>query len=332
MTANQGSCSRCESKIKDLEPRSLEEVRKNWTKFLERGCKILRAPVSKAIQVATKSELEAAGALAGMKEKKSTRKSRVGKAFDDDDDIVLDVDLSMFPISVPKASVPSKETETKVAAPPLQHKAKPLKEKIVDTIAKEIKASTSKVTKPGKHVVVHLPRMRFFDCGDASFRFLMELEKTTGAPWEIYREPPLIFRVKPYSADSELSPSLERYNEAYGTNLRQELIAVHVPGSGEDDNRYNLPLLWGAKDGMRGVDRAAKEVFKMSEGVVGEVGGQGEREEGEVIPTRGLGKSTVPFEVDYEDKSFNPESKRLLLSLFCLYLISTLLCFDVPFF
>nr|XP_034569441.1 uncharacterized protein LOC117833960 [Setaria viridis]XP_034569566.1 uncharacterized protein LOC117834058 [Setaria viridis]XP_034606279.1 uncharacterized protein LOC117866233 [Setaria viridis]XP_034606474.1 uncharacterized protein LOC117866388 [Setaria viridis] len=242
-----------------------------------------------------------------MKEKKSTRKSHVGKAFDDDDDIVLDVDLSMFPISVPKASVPSKETETKVAAPPLQHKAKPLKEKIVDTIAKEIKASTSKVTKPGKHVVVHLPRMRFYDCGDASFRFLMELEKTTGAPWEIYREPPLIFRVKPYSADSELSPSLERYNEAYGTNLRQELIAVHVPGSGEDDNRYNLPLLWGAKDGMRGVDRAAKEVFKMSEGVVGEVGGQGEREEGEVIPTRGLGKSTVPFEVDYEDKSFNPE-------------------------
>lgn len=49
-------------------------------------------PVSKVIPGATKSELEAAGALAGMKAKKSTRKSRVGKVFDDDGDVALDVD------------------------------------------------------------------------------------------------------------------------------------------------------------------------------------------------------------------------------------------------
>lgn len=49
-------------------------------------------PVSKVIPGATKSELEAAGALASMKAKKSTKKSRVSKVFDDDEDVTLDVD------------------------------------------------------------------------------------------------------------------------------------------------------------------------------------------------------------------------------------------------
>lgn len=72
----------------------------------------------------------------------------------------------------------------------------------------------------------------------------MELQKTLGAVGETYNEPPLMLKIKPYAADSQLPPSLESYNEAFGTGLREELVSVHVPGSGEDDNPYNLPLLW----------------------------------------------------------------------------------------
>lgn len=107
--------------------------------------------------------------------------------------------------------------------------------------------STSKMAKPGKHVLMRLPRLRFFDCGNASLKFLMDLEKTIGAPGELYKEPHLKLKVKHYAADSELSPSLISNNEAFDMNFREEVIAVHLSGSGEDYNPYKLPLLWGAK-------------------------------------------------------------------------------------
>ena len=132
----------------------------------------------------------------------------------------------------------------------------------------------------------------------------MELEKTIGAPGE----PPLIFRVKPYGADSDLPPSLKSYNEAFGTELREQLVSIHLPGSGEDGNPYNLPLLWGAKGGMRAVDEAARGGFKSSERDGGEDDDKEASENGEVSPSQGLDKSKAPAEADDEDRAFDPES------------------------
>lgn len=68
----------------------------------------------------------------------------------------------MVPFLAPEASIPPKESETEVAAPPLHPEANPSKGKIVETVAKEMKASASKAAKLGKHVIGRLPRIRFF--------------------------------------------------------------------------------------------------------------------------------------------------------------------------
>lgn len=74
-------------------------------------------PMSKVDPIATKPELEAAGTLAGMKVKNSARKSRIAKAVNEDDDALLDVDLSLVPSLVPEASAPPKEAHTEVPTP-----------------------------------------------------------------------------------------------------------------------------------------------------------------------------------------------------------------------
>lgn len=60
-----------------------------------------------------------------MKVKKSARKSHIAKAFDKDDDVFLDVDLSLVSSSVPEANAPPKEAQTEVVAPPLRPEANP---------------------------------------------------------------------------------------------------------------------------------------------------------------------------------------------------------------
>nr|XP_034579727.1 uncharacterized protein LOC117843266 [Setaria viridis]XP_034579728.1 uncharacterized protein LOC117843266 [Setaria viridis] len=209
-----------------------------------------------------------------MKVKKSGRKSHVARTMNEDDDALLDVDLSLVPSLVPEAGVLPREAQTKAARSPPRSEANPRVEATLEATIEKKDESASELAKPGKNVIVHLPKLSFIDSSGASARFLRELQKTIGAAGEVYNGPPLMFRVKLYAADSQLPPSLEGYNKAFGTDLREELMAIHVPGSSEDDDPYNLPLLWGAKDGVHDVDEAAKVVFKKFGGDMGEVEGK----------------------------------------------------------
>lgn len=115
--------------------------------------------------------------------------------------------------------------------------------KKVETLAKDLKDPSSAATKSGNHVVVRLPKLRFFRWEGASFEFWKDLEETIGAPGEVYSESHVRLKIKRYPADVELPPSLKSFNQAFGTNLRKEVVAAHAFGSGEVYNPFNLPLV-----------------------------------------------------------------------------------------
>lgn len=116
------------------------------------------------------------------------------------------------------------------------------RKRVVDDIAKSIKDPSSEAEKSGNHVVVHLPRLRFFKYTGASMNFLLDLENTIGAPREAYSESHVWLKVKCYPADARLPPSLESFNKAFGMTLRKEIVAAHIVGGGEDYNPLNLSL------------------------------------------------------------------------------------------
>ncbi|RCV22773.1 hypothetical protein SETIT_4G247200v2 [Setaria italica] len=190
---------------------------------------------------ATKPKLEAASALASLKLKKAGKNigklsvpllvggARIVSAVDEEENEgFLDEDLSLASSQHPEAKTKSPLKEVQLGATAAGKTDKP------DPVPAE----------PGKNVVKFLPKLGLVDSIGASVKFLMELQNTVSAAGEAYSEPPLLLRVDPLPEGSTLPPFVIGYNKAFGTDIKEKLLSIHVPESGEDDDPYNPPLLW----------------------------------------------------------------------------------------
>lgn len=99
--------------------------------------------------------------------------------------------------------------------------------------------------------------------------------------------------------------------------LRKEIVAAHAPGSGEDYNPYNLPLVWGsnAGEGKRVIDRIGETASQKSSEVAGEVSRVAPTGKGDVRPNVAIeGKALVA--VEDNEKTFDSGGVFLRVFLF----------------
>ncbi|XP_034593680.1 uncharacterized protein [Setaria viridis] len=225
---------------------------------------------------ATRLELEVAGALAGLKLKKAGKKTgvRIVNVLDDDDEVFLDEDLSL---------ASSLRLKTKKRSP-----QKELRPEVV--VATKDDKPDLVPAEPGKNIIKFSPKLSFVDASGASIKFLMELQNTVGTAGEPYNEPSMLLRVDPVLEGSALPQCVVDY-KAFGTDLRENLLSVHAPGSGEVDDPLNPSLLWGSRDSFQVVGETMKAALGVAKtGISSEVSEEGEvakeKEQIPQVPTR----------------------------------------------
>nr|XP_034593681.1 uncharacterized protein LOC117855436 isoform X2 [Setaria viridis] len=107
---------------------------------------------------------------------------------------------------------------------------------------------------------------------------------------EPYNEPSMLLRVDPVLEGSALPQCVVDY-KAFGTDLRENLLSVHAPGSGEVDDPLNPSLLWGSRDSFQVVGETMKAALGVAKtGISSEVSEEGEvakeKEQIPQVPTR----------------------------------------------
>ncbi|XP_034569756.1 uncharacterized protein [Setaria viridis] len=240
-----------------------------------------RRSEAKAIK---KLELKAAGALAGLKLKKAGKKFavRIVDALYDDDDEVGFLDDGLSLVSPLRGLLENK-----------------------DCGAFAEKETSPEAAGTSETVVAVLPVAP--DAKDATEQLLPT--ETVGTTEEPYREPSFLLRVDPLPEDSDLPQYVLDYNKAFSTDLKEKLLAIHVPGAGEDDDLFNPPLLWSSQDSLRIVGEAAEAVLvdKSKADAPSEVLEEGKlAKEKEIVPKE-TRRIKVPASTETQDSFIDPE-------------------------